>query len=177
MIPEKELVGPQAANGEGADLVPSRSPLTSLDQVRGFIRASRADNTLKGYKIDWREFCGWCDGQKVCALPAMPEAVATYIAACTGHLKPGSIQRRLNAISEAHKAAGLDSPTLTGIVRNTMKGIRRTMGTAPVQKVAALTGDIRTMLEVAGNGTIGARDRALILLGFAGAFRRTELVC
>ena len=57
-----------------------------------------------------------------------------------------------------------------------MKGIRRTMGTAPAQKAAALTDDIRTMVEAAGDGTIGARDRALILLGFAGAFRRSELV-
>lgn len=57
-----------------------------------------------------------------------------------------------------------------------MKGIRRTRGTAPAQKTAALTEDVRTMVEVAGDGTIGMRDRALILLGFAGAFRRSELV-
>jgi integrase len=82
----------------------------------------------------------------------------------------------LNAIAEAHKVAGLDSPTHTGIVRNTMKRIRRTLGTAPVQKPPAFTGDIRAMLEAAGDGAIGARDRALILLRFAGAFRRSELV-
>jgi integrase len=109
-------------------------------------------------------------------LPAAAEAVAAYIAECAGHLKPGSIQRRLNAIAEAHKAAGLDSPTHTGIVRNTMKGIRRTMGTAPTQKAAALTDDIRAMIDATDAGAIGLRDRALILLGFAGAFRRSELV-
>jgi integrase len=70
----------------------------------------------------------------------------------------------------------LDSPTHNAIVRNTMKGIRRTMGTAPVQKAAALTDDIRAMVDQADVCTIGARDRALILLGFAGAFRRSELV-
>ena len=63
-------------------------------------------------------------------LPATPEMVATYIAECAGHLKVGSIQRRLNAIAEAHKAVGLESPTHSPIVTNTMKGIRRTMGTA-----------------------------------------------
>jgi len=57
-----------------------------------------------------------------------------------------------------------------------MKGIRRTMGTAPVQKTAALTEDIRAMVDAADAGIIGVRDRALILLGFAGAFRRSELV-
>jgi integrase len=109
-------------------------------------------------------------------LPATAEAIAAYIAECAGRLKVGSIQRRLNAIAEAHKAAGLESPTHNATVKNTMKGIRRTMGTAPAQKAAALTADIRTMVDAADDGTIGARDRALILLGFAGAFRRSELV-
>ena len=90
--------------------------------------------------------------------------------------KPGSIQRRLNSIAEAHKAAALDSPTTAGMVKNTMKGIRRTLGTAPVQKSPTLTDDIRAMVDAADLGLIGARDRALILLGFAGAFRRSELV-
>ena len=109
-------------------------------------------------------------------MPAAAEAVAAYIAECVSHLKPGSIQRRLNAIAEAHKAAGLESPTHAAIVRNTLKGIRRTVGTAPAQKAAALTNDIRAIVDATDAGLIGARDRALILLGFAGAFRRSELV-
>lgn len=163
-----ELVGV----GTGADLVPS----PSLDQAREFIRASKSENTLRGYLSDWREFCAWCESHGVCPLPAASETVASYIAECAGHLKPGSIQRRLNAIAEAHKAAGLDSPTTAGMVKNVMKGIRRTLGTAPVQKSPTLTDDIRAMVDAADAGLIGARDRALILLGFAGAFRRSELV-
>jgi integrase len=62
------------------------------------------------------------------------------------------------------------------MVRNTLKGIRRTLGTRTVQKAPTLTDDIRTMVDAVDDGTIGARDRALILLGFAGAFRRSELV-
>src|SRR5262249_9433403 len=90
--------------------------------------------------------------------------------------KIGSLQRRLNAIAEAHKAVGLEPPTHSPVVANTMKGIRRTMGTAPVQKAPALTDDIRAMVDATDAGMIGLRDRALILLGFAGAFRRSELV-
>jgi integrase len=82
----------------------------------------------------------------------------------------------LNAIAEAHKAIGMESPTHHAMVMNTMKGIRRTLGTAPAQKAPALTEEIRAMLDATDVGTIGARDRALILLGFAGAFRRSELV-
>src|SRR5579862_2108484 len=114
-------------------------PSPSLEQAREYIRASKAENTLRGYRSDWSAFCTWCEGQGVCPLPALPDVVAAFIAECAGHLKPGSIQRRLNAIAEAHKAAGLDSPMHSPLVANTMKGIRRTKGTAPVQKTPALT--------------------------------------
>jgi integrase len=102
--------------------------------------------------------------------------VASYIAQAAERLKAGTIQRRLNAIAEAHKVAGLDPPTHAPLVRNTLKGIRRTLGTAPLQKAPALIDDIRAMMEAADAGLIGVRDRALVLLGFAGAFRRSELV-
>ena len=170
MIPGTEVIGPVL--GKGADVV----PLPSLEQVREYIRASKAASTLRGYRSDWRDFCAWCEAHSIHSLPAAPESVAAYIAECAGHLKPGSIQRRLNAIAEAHKATGLESPTHSSIVANTMKGIRRTKGTAPIQKAPALTDDIRAMIDATDAGTMGARDRALILLGFAGAFRRSELL-
>src|SRR5215471_17596608 len=136
---DTDMIGPIR---ETADIVPP-----SLDQAREFARRSKAENTLRGYRADWRDFCGWCDSHAVCALPASPDTVASYIAHCAGRLKVGSIQRRLNAIAEAHKAMGLDSPTSAGIVRATLKGIRRTLGTAAVQKAPALTADIRAMVD------------------------------
>jgi site-specific recombinase XerD len=157
---------------KGADIAPP----SSLEQAREFARHSKAANTLRGYRSDWREFCQWCEGHSLAPIPALPDTVAAYIAECAGRLKVGSIQRRLNAIAEAHKAVGCDSPTGAGIVRATLKGIRRTLGTAPEQKAAALTGDIVTMIAATDPGIIGVRDRALVLLGFAGAFRRSELV-
>jgi site-specific recombinase XerD len=152
------------------------TPLPSLERAREFARQSKAENTLRGYRADWKDFCTWCELRNLCPLPASPETVASYIAECAGQLKVGSIQRRLNAIAEAHKAMGVESPTSAGMVRNTLKGIRRTMGTAAVQKAAAMTDDIRAMVSVTDAGLIGTRDRAVILLGFAGAFRRSELV-
>ena len=165
-------VGTVHDNGEYTTLLSS-----SLDeQVRAYIRASKAESTVRGYRSDWRHFCEWCQERDVCPLPASPETVASYIAECATRLKVGSIQRRLNAIAEAHKAVGMESPTSDGVVKNTLKGIKRTFGTAPVQKAPTLTADIRTMVGAAGDGLIGVRDRALILLGFAGAFRRSEVV-
>src|SRR5579863_3247731 len=171
MSDAKGIIGP-IQDGERADIV---AP-DSLKQAREYARRSKAENTLRGYRSDWRDFCGWCDNHGVAPLPASPETVASYIAECAGRLKVGSIQRRLNAIAEAHKAMGVDSPTSSGIVRATLKGIRRTLGTAPAQKAPAVTDDIRAMVDATDTGLIGARDRALVLLGFAGAFRRSELV-
>jgi integrase len=157
---------------ERADLVPP----TPLEQAREFARHSKAESTLRGYRADWRDFCGWCEGHGARALPATAETVAAYIAESTARLKVGSIQRRLNAIAAAHKAVGLESPTTSAVVTATLQGIRRTLGTAPAQKAPALTDDIRAMVAATDEGLIGLRDRALILLGFAGAFRRSELV-
>jgi integrase len=170
MTADNAVIGPIEGT-KGADIVPP-----SLDQAREFARQSKAENTLRGYRADWRDFCAWCESHGLSPLPASPETVAAYIAECAGRLKVGAIQRRLNAIAEAHKATGLDSPTSAGMVRNTLKGIRRTLGTASAPKSPTLTDDIRAMVDACDSGLIGTRDRALILLGFAGAFRRSELV-
>jgi len=171
MNPTSNDLVPVNPTAREADIVPLPS-----ESAREFARRSKAENTLRGYRADWRDFCGWCEAQRVTPLPASPETVASYIADCAGRLKVGSIQRRLNAIAEAHKAMDAESPTSSGIVRATLKGIRRTLGTASAQKAPAVTDDIRAMVDATGAGLIGARDRALVLLGFAGAFRRSELV-
>jgi integrase len=171
MKPATDLIGPIT---EGTGAVPS--PFPALDQVRDFIRASKAPNTIRGYKSDWRAFCAWCEPRGLVPLPASPETVAAFIADCAGRLKVGSIQRRLNAIAEAHKAVSLESPTRNPVVLNTAKGIRRVYGTAPVQKAAALIDDIRAMVGATDAGIIGVRDRGILVLGFAGAFRRSELI-
>jgi site-specific recombinase XerD len=170
--PETDIIGPIRPIGSDAAEV---SAVLS-NPVREFIRASKAKNTLRGYRSDWRDFCTWSESRGINPLPAAADIVAAYIADCARRLKPGSIQRRLNAIAEAHRALGAESPTSAGIVRNTLKGIKRTLGTATAQKAPALTDDIRAMVEATDGGIIGIRDRALILLGFAGAFRRSELV-
>ena len=165
-----DIVGP--IQPAGADV----APLPALEQVRQFVRASKAQSTLRGYESDWRHFCAWCEANARPSITATPDTVAAYIAGCAASLKPGSIQRRLNAIAEAHKAVGAESPTHAPIVVNTMKGIRRMKGTAPAQKAPTLIDDVRAMIDATDEGLIGARDRAMILLGFAGAFRRSELV-
>jgi integrase len=91
-------------------------------------------------------------------------------------LKAASIARRPVVISQAHKAADLPSPTTSSLVRRTHAGIRRSIGTAQAAKAPAVITDLKRMLGTLPNTRVGLRDRALLLLGFAGAFRRSELV-
>jgi hypothetical protein len=87
------------------------APLPSLRQAREFARQSKAENTLRGYRTDWHDFYSWCESREFSPIPSSSEMVASYIAECAVHLKVGGIQRRLNAVAEAHKATGLDSPS------------------------------------------------------------------
>ena len=89
-----------------------RAPKTSHPlsaQVLSNIRASKAENTIRRCSADWRDFCAWCNALRVPSIPAGADTVAAYIANCADRLKPGSIQRRRNAIAEAHEAAGCQS--------------------------------------------------------------------
>jgi len=145
------------------------------ERARSFAVASRSPATLDAYASDWRHFAAWATEHDVDALPAAPETVVLYITSMVDDFKPSTISRRLSAISVAHQHAGYDSPTQHATVRSVMSGIRRTQGVAPRQVAPATIGEIRKMVARLDDTTIGIRDRAVLLLGFAGAFRRSEL--
>jgi integrase len=110
------------------------------------------------------------------SVPATPVDVARYLAAYAGCLSVATLARRLVAIGQAHAAQGLLDPTKTELVRRTMRGVRRTYG-KPQRRAAALTADVvLAMTSLLGNSLAELRDRALLLVGFAGGFRRSELV-
>lgn len=155
---------------------------TALDVARleqeasDFIHASRSDNTIRAYRSDIADFTAWCADHGAACLPASPETVALYITDRAATCKASTIQRRMTAISQAHQAAGHDSPTCAAIVRTVWRGIRRTIGTAYHQKAPATIAVVRTLVATLPPTVAGVRDRAIILGGFAGAFRRSELV-
>jgi len=111
------------------------------------------------------------------SMPAAPAAVASYLAqlADAGR-KPSTISRKLAAIAYAHKLKGLDTPTSSETVHAVLRGIRRRIGIAPVQKSPATAKAIAAMLEHVPDTLIGRRDRAILLVGFAAALRRSELI-
>ena len=146
------------------------------DQARDYARQSKADNTLRAYRSDWADFTRWCHGRGRAVLPALPETVTLYVTDLAATHKPSTLTRRLAAISVAHKAAGYDTPTASAPVRAVMQGIRRVKRVAPTQKTAVVTVDVRAMIGALDLDTLGGlRDRALLLIGFAGALRRSEL--
>jgi site-specific recombinase XerD len=149
-----------------------------VDRARAYISSSRAASTLRGYRADMRDFRRFCARHGLCAMPADAATVASYLSACadSGRLKAGSIQRRVSAIAAAHVTAGHESPTLKAAVRLCVAGIRRQLGVRQEGKAPTLTSDIAAMLSHLPAGLLGIRDRALLLAGFAGAFRRSELV-
>ena len=151
--------------------------LTRLgDQAHDYARQSKAHSTLRAYRSDWTHFTRWCDARGRAALPASAETVALYVTDLAATHRPATLTRRLAAISVAHKAAGCETPTASAPVRAVLQGIRRVKGTAPTQKVAAVTADIRAMIGKLRLDTLGGlRDRALLLTGFAGGMRRGEL--
>ncbi|MBI5164358.1 MAG: tyrosine-type recombinase/integrase [Magnetospirillum sp.] len=143
--------------------------------VDDFMEAARSAATKRGYASDWRDFSAWCHDVGERPLPAAPAAVGRYLAARAGDLKPSTLKRRLAAIIVAHRAAGYALDGRTPAIADVLAGIRRTLGTAPAQKEALSTEDIGLMASVQPPSLTGLRDRAVILLGFAGAFRRSEL--
>ena len=153
--------------------------LEALDAAtRRFAAAAKATNTVRAYRADLADFEMWCDDHDLRALPAEATTVALYLTALAeAGAKASTLQRRVSAISQVHQLAGLPTPTRDAAVRTTMAGIRRTLGTAPAQKAPVITSELRRLLAVTRTDRLdGLRDRALLLLGFAGGFRRSELV-
>jgi integrase len=147
------------------------------DRVQVYLDQARARNTIRGYRSSFRRFAAWCDRMRLCPLPADPETIARYLSDQAGRLKAATLEHHLSAIAKAHKAAGLSSPAKDSmLIAETLKGIKRVHGSAVAQKSPVLTEDLRLMLRMTPDRLIGVRDRALLLIGFAGAFRRSELV-
>lgn len=149
----------------------------AIEKAAEFARSAKAKNTLRAYEADWRHFGIWCDSVNCKPLPAHPGQVAAYLGAlASGGMRTKTIERRAAAIRHFHKQAGYDNPAAHPGVRATLEGIRRSLGTAP-RKKAALTAELiaRAVRKIPSD-LAGQRDRAIMLIGFAAALRRSELV-
>jgi site-specific recombinase XerD len=152
-------------------------PLSAIaDRASAFVAQSKAANTIRAYKSDWAHFTVWCQAHGQAVLPALPETVVLYVSDLAATHKPGTLTRRLSAIKVTHDGAGLESPTIGARVLQVMAGIRRNKGTMQSAKTPVTVEDLRRMIGLSPRTLVGARDRVLLLVGFSGAFRRSELV-
>jgi site-specific recombinase XerD len=148
-------------------------------RARDYARASKAPNTLRGYRADLADFQAWCQTHEVSWLPATPATLALYVTALAqSGRKAATIAHRMAAIGQAHQLAGhVPSPTTHPELRATLAGIRRTIGTAKQSKAPLVTEELRRLLRSQGPTPLAeVRDRLILLLGFAAALRRSELV-
>jgi site-specific recombinase XerD len=154
-----------------------------LEAARAYAAESHAPRTREAYRYQWQTFAAWCEARQLEALPAEPATLAAYIAGRTDEgWKPASVALALTAIRAAHRAAGLEHAANHPAVVAVQKGARRAVGTVQRRAAPAVVDELRAMVGALpgladGAPTLGAlRDRALLVVGFAGAFRRSELV-
>lgn len=140
-----------------------------------YAREAMAAATRRAYAADWNDFTAWCAALGWTPLPATPQVVAAYLASLAATHAPATIRRRLVAIAQAHRLSG-EGWTPDPLVRATLRGILRRHGAPARQAAAITTAEIRRLVATCDDGLTGLRDRALLLLGYAGALRRGELV-
>jgi integrase len=186
---------PLAAVKDEADGLPAPLPvavatlppslLHLADRARDYVEAASSANTRRAYAADWKHFAAWCRRHAFELLPPSPQTVGLYVTACasgtaTPNGRPNSvstIERRLSALAWNYAQRGLPLDRTDRHIATVMAGIRNTHGAPPHQKKAVLPEDMIAMLETLDRGSLrGLRDRAMLLIGFAGGLRRSEIV-
>jgi integrase len=145
--------------------------------IKKNLYGSLAPSTRIVYRNDFYIFTLWCEKMGLSRCPATPETVAGFITAQDlSGIKPATLIRRLAAIKKAHEAYKHPNPTNDPLVKSVLKGIKRNRGSSQDKKAAATAERLEQMVSFCIPTTLGVRDKAILLLGFAGAFRRSELV-
>ncbi|MEO0487388.1 MAG: site-specific integrase [Pseudomonadota bacterium] len=145
--------------------------MTTDEAVEHFIRESLSENTRKAYRSDLAHFVDWGG-----LLPATADMVARYLAHHAEAFAPSSLARRMATLSKVHEANAWPNPCRCEIVRATMRGIKRVKGTAQDQARPLLREDLFILMDALGDDPRALRDRGLLLIGWAGGFRSSELV-
>ena len=148
----------------------------SLARSQVYQSAADAPATLRAYRTDLANFRAWCLERKLEPMPSTPEIVGAYLADAGRGYALSTLRRRVAAIARAHRIARQPLDTRHPAIRETLRGIGRTHGEPPRRSAALTTTEITRLVRVCGPDVAGLRDRALFLLGFAGALRRSELV-
>lgn len=157
-----------------ADALPT--PLQLGAKARAYAARSKADNTIRAYRQAWADFVGWCTSMGFDPRTADPYAIGLYLAHGADRLKPSTLRLRLAALASIYRRAGQPFDARHADIASIMDGIARVQGLAPRRVAPVLAGQLAAMVAALPAGTVGVRDRAMLLVGFGGALRRSELV-
>lgn len=152
------------------------TPTQISERTKHYADNSRSESTKRAYLTDWAAFSDFCRKYGHYALPAMPSTISDFLSEQAERFRPATLERRLAAISVRHKKEGYPSPCNDPDVLETLRGIKRDKGTRPKKKKPLRVEQLRKIISALGFGPIDHRNRAMILLGYAGGFRRSELV-
>lgn len=154
--------------------VSGASPITPIDlpeAVSDLVRDSLAKNTKRAYLSDLRHFECWGG-----SIPATELMIAEFLAAYAETLSVATLTRRLASINKAHRARGLAGWSGSALIAGSLRGIKKRRGSSQRQAKPLLREDLFIVLSAMGDNLKAVRDRALLLVGFAGGFRRSELI-
>ena len=143
------------------------------------LKSSKANNTLRAYKADFRDFALFCQQNGFVSMPSEPKIITLYLTHLSKSSKFSTLKRRLASISVIHKLIGHYLDTKHPIITENLLGIRRVKGTYQKAKKPILINDLKLIINVINedkNPKIRLKNKALILIGFSGGFRRSELV-
>lgn len=147
-----------------------------LAKSRAYRSVADARATLKAYAADYTQFQGWCEEHGLAPMPPTAETVGAYLASCGEGYALSTLRRRVAAIARQCRLEGHTLDTRANAIRGTIKGIARNHGQPSRRSAALTTDDIKRLCDACDNQLPGLRDRALFLIGFAGALRRSELI-
>lgn len=151
--------------------------IANAEKAQGYADKASAENTKRAYEAGWADFVAWCAEKDCPALPAPEAVVGLYLADRAEMLKPSTLRLRLVAIRTMHKNHGHHLDTAAPQIRRVLQGITRTHGAATRKVEAATLEVIRDTVRALTKkkGPKALRDRALLLIGFAAALRRSEI--
>ena len=144
------------------------------------LRNSKSENTLRAYQSDYNDFSLFCSKNGFQAMPTQPKILALYITHLSSYSKYSTLKRRLASISILHKTKGHYIDTKHPIIMENLMGIKRTNGSNQKGKKPLLINDLKILINAIHQSNEKdkrkIRDKALVLIGFSGGFRRSELV-
>ncbi len=174
--PATTLHGDVLSEGAAPDTRLSAAAQAALATAQAFAQKAAAPATLRAYKADWTHYAAWCAAHEFTPVPASPSTVGAYLGSMAESHAPTTIRRRLAAIGKMHRFNDLPWNVGHRDIQGPLQGLLRTHG-RPVRQAAALSlVMLRQLLATCDQSRRGRRDRALLLFGFAGALRRSELV-